>query len=93
LEEREKESCALRIYKSSRAFTTNAGSMHIVVSPQFAFLEEVLRSAFENESDVTVGVDRRRGERRKSRRPVTSEKRNKERRRLKAELVEVVIDI
>jgi len=93
LAEQDKESCALRIFKSSRASTTNAGSMLIVISPQFAFLEEVLRSTFKDQSDVTVRVDRReKGERRKNNHPVTSDKRKMERRRLKAELLEVVID-
>jgi hypothetical protein len=93
LAEQDKESCALRIFRSSRASTAKAGSMHIVISSQFAFLEEVLRSAFEGQSDVTVRVDRReKSERRKSNHPVTSDKRKMERRRLKAELLEVVID-
>jgi hypothetical protein len=92
LAEQEIEGFALRIYKSVQASTISAGSMHIVISPQFAFLGEVLRSTFEDQSDVTVRVDRRKGERRRSNRPVTSDKRKIERRRSKTELLEVIID-
>jgi hypothetical protein len=92
LGDQEIEGCALRIYKSRRASTAKAGSMHVVIYPQFAFLEELLRSTFKDQSDVTVSVDRRKGERRKGNHPVTSDKRKMERRRLKAELLEVVID-
>ncbi len=47
--------------------------------------------ACEGQEDIRVLVDRRSGERRTSRQPVGLERRRAERRRSKAEVVEVVI--
>jgi hypothetical protein len=65
--------------------------MTIIIRPRYSALGEELRRAFQGQEDVQVIVDRRAGERRTSRHPVTVERRLAERRRAMDELVEVVI--
>lgn len=67
------------------------GTMYVVIRRPYAYLEGELRRAFEGQQDVRVLMDRRSGERRASRQPVGLERRRAERRRSKAEVVEVVI--
>ncbi len=67
------------------------GTMYVVIRAPYAHLERELRRVFEGQDDVRVLVDRRAGERRTSRRSVELERRGAERRRSKAEVVEVVI--
>jgi hypothetical protein len=88
---KEKDSFALRIVKSVPSSSIKAGDMCIVISPNFSFLKQELEEAFEAQDDVKVTVDRRKGERRRSSQNVSPERRRANRRRPKAELLEVVI--
>ncbi|MBI4011604.1 MAG: hypothetical protein HY359_04790 [Candidatus Rokubacteria bacterium] len=65
--------------------------MYVVIRRPYAYLERELRRTFEGQEDVRVLVDRRSGERRTSPQPVALERRRAERRRSKAEVLEVVI--
>lgn len=67
--------------------------MTIVVRPAYASLEKKLRSAFKEQENISVILDRRRGERRKRRQPVAIDRRKADCRSPKEELVEVVISI
>ena len=86
-----KEPLAFKIFNSVPSALKPVGDMCIVISPNFAFLEEELRVSFEGQDDVRVTVDRRKDERRRSSQHVSSERRKVNRRRSKAELLEVVI--
>ena len=90
-EAEEKESCTFRVSKSLPPSSRKAGDMCIVISPSFASLEQVLKLDFTGQEGVTVLIDKRRGERRKSKDPVSADRRKMERRTRKAELFEVVI--
>jgi hypothetical protein len=69
----------------------NPARMLLIVRRPYAHLEERLRRAFEGRTDVEVLPDRRRGDRRLNARTVAEERRLAERRTLKEEIVEVVI--
>ncbi|PYQ19183.1 MAG: hypothetical protein DMF79_13230 [Acidobacteria bacterium] len=64
---------------------------YIVIRPPYAYLEEELRRPFGDQRDVTIMVDKRYGERRLTQRPPDAERRHADRRRVKEELLEVVI--
>ena len=65
--------------------------IHIVVPRHRAYVADLLRKAFEGREEVEIIVDRREGERRTRQRPVAVERRRADRRRPKAEVIEVVI--
>ena len=64
---------------------------YIVIRPPYAYLEEELRRLFADRRDVAIMVDKRYGERRLTRQPPAAERRRADRRRVKEELLEVVI--
>ena len=81
----------MRIAKVAKLSEGGSGNMIVVIRRPYAHLEKELRSAFKGQKDVKVVLDRRYGERRKSRQAVAIERRWADRRRPKEELVEVVI--
>lgn len=66
--------------------------MRMIVRRPYAYLEDRLRKAFEGRRDIEVIADRRRGERRRSDRPVQEERRRAERRTSNEEILQVVIE-
>src|SRR5947199_8736284 len=58
----------------------NPARMRLIVKRPYAHLEDRLRRAFEEREDVEVIIDRRRGQRRMSDRPVQAEQRRTDRR-------------
>ena len=68
-----------------------AGAMSIIIKRPYAYLKEQLRRTFEREEDVNVIVDRRYRERRASEESFAAERRRVHRRRLKEQLVEVIL--
>jgi len=68
-----------------------AGTMSVIIQRPYAYLKEQLRRAFEPQEDVNVIVDRRYRERRASEEPFAAERRCVHRRRLKEQLVEVIL--
>jgi hypothetical protein len=64
--------------------------MYIIIRQPYAYLEEVLRRAFEGRDDVKVIVDRRYGDRRMDQHPIATERRRAERRRPTEEVLYVV---
>ncbi len=81
----------MTINKKDLLTEESAGMMTIVIQRPYARLEKELRNAFKGENNVKVILDRRSGERRKSKKEVETERRMAERRRPKEELVEVAI--
>lgn len=81
----------MRIAKKVHLPEEGAGIMTIVVRRAYARLEKELRSAFKEQENVKVALDRRHGERRKRRQPAAIDRRKADCRRPKEELVEVVI--
>lgn len=81
----------MRIAKKAHLSEEGPGVTSIIIRRPYARLEKELRSAFKEQEDVKVALDRRYGERRKRRQPVAIERRRADRRRPKDELVEVVI--
>ncbi|MBI4271507.1 MAG: hypothetical protein HY615_14320 [Candidatus Rokubacteria bacterium] len=66
--------------------------MRLVLTKPYAYLENRLRRALEERDDVEILVDRRRGERRRSARPVREDRRQSERRTPKEAILEMVIE-
>jgi hypothetical protein len=64
---------------------------YIVIQRPYGHLEDEFRRVFAGREDIKVIVDRRSGERRATRQPVSVERRRADRRRAKEELVEVLI--
>jgi len=81
----------MRIAKKAQLSEEEAGIMTIVVHPAYAHLERELRRAFKGQEDVKVILDRRQGERRKSTKAVSTDRRKSDRRHPKEEIVEVVV--
>jgi hypothetical protein len=81
----------MRIAKKSYLREEGAGIMTIVVRRAYASLEKKLHSAFKEQENIRVILDRRRGERRKKQQPVAIDRRKADYRSPKEELVEVVI--
>lgn len=81
----------MRIAKKACLPEEGAGIMTIVVQQTYAHLEKELRSAFKEQEDIRVILDRRHGERRKRPKAVAIDRRKADCRRPKEELVEVVI--
>lgn len=81
----------IRIAKKAHLSVEGAGIMTIVIMKPYAHLENELQSAFMEQEDVKVILDRRYRERRKSRRAVAIDRRKAGRRHPNKELVEVVI--
>src|SRR2546428_11624697 len=69
----------------------NSASMRLIVKRPYAHLEDRLRRAFEEREDVEVIVDRRRGQRRMSDRPVQAEQRRTDRRTPREEVVGTLV--
>ena len=65
--------------------------MCIVIRPQYAALKEELEKTFLGQKDVSIIVDRRSGERRHRKEPVSVERRQTGRRKPKVGLGELVI--
>jgi hypothetical protein len=81
----------MRILRAAASSEEAQGMIFIVVLRPYAYLQEELGQAFAGQGDVHVVVDRRNGERRARWEPVTTDRRQAERRRPKAEIVDVVI--
>jgi hypothetical protein len=81
----------MRIAKKAYLPEEEAGIMTVVVRRTYASLEKKLRSAFKEQEDIRVILDRRHGERRKRQQPVAIDRRKADCRRPKEELVEVAI--
>lgn len=67
------------------------GMIYVIIRQPYAYLEGVLRQAFEGRGDVKVIVDRRNLERRRRGQPIAIERRRAERRWVKEELLQVII--
>jgi hypothetical protein len=80
----------LKVLRANPGLVENRGMAYIVIRRPYAHLEEELRP-FEEQGDIKVVVDKRRGERRvgPGRPPV--DRRSADRRREKEELIEIVI--
>lgn len=81
----------LRIQEPGQGPGGDRRTVYIIIRRRFAYLEELLRRAFEGEGDVRVVVDRRLGERRTSAQRVAPERRRGERGRPQQEVGEVII--
>ena len=81
----------LKISKEINSSGRGFGITSIIICQPYAHREKELRGAFKGEDDVEVMVDRRYGERRKKKQPITLERRRSVRRRSKEDLLEVVI--
>lgn len=69
----------------------NPGKVLIVVPRPRAYLADLLAKAFEAREDVEIITDRRYGDRRTRQLPFPVERRRGERRRLRQQVIEVVI--
>ena len=69
----------------------NPARMRLIVKRPYAHLEDRLRRAFEEREDVEVIVDRRRGQRRMSDRPVQAEQRRTDRRTPREEMLVILV--
>ncbi|MBI4609309.1 MAG: hypothetical protein HY726_09880 [Candidatus Rokubacteria bacterium] len=82
----------LRIHRETPGPEGGRGRVYVIIRRAHAYLEEVLRRAFEGQQDVGIVVDRRYGDRRAYKHPVGVERRRADRRRWpKEELLQVVI--
>jgi hypothetical protein len=81
----------MRINKKDSLPEEMAGTMTIVILRPYSRLERELRSAFKGDDAIKVILDRRSGERRKSKKEVETDRRMADRRRPKEEIVEVAI--
>jgi hypothetical protein len=81
----------IRIAKKAHLSVEGAGIMTIVIMKPYAHLENELQSAFMEQEDVKVILDRRCRERRRRRQAVAIDRRKAGRRHPNKELVEVVI--
>lgn len=81
----------VRILKAAAHPEEGREKICIVIRRPYAYLQEELRQGFEGQGDAHVIVDRRSGERRAGREPVTVERRQADQRRAQQEIVEVVI--
>ena len=80
----------MRMLKSIKPSTRSAGQTIVVVHGPFASLIPDLLNVFKGDRDVQVIADRRSGERRTKKGPVSLDCRRTERRETKPELLEVV---
>ena len=81
----------LMIFQSASVLVEKTGDTCIIVKRRYANLREELQRVLKGQDDVTVLIDKRRGERRRSEEPVSIERRRADRRKPKEALVEVVI--
>ena len=81
----------LSILGLTEAAGHNPARMLLIVRRPYAHLEDRLRRAFEEREDVEVIVDRRRGQRRMSDRPVQAEQRRTDRRTPREEMLEILV--
>ncbi len=81
----------LKILGANPGLGENREMTYIVIRPPYAYLEDELRRPFADQRDVTIMVDKRFGERRLTREAPATDRRRADRRRLKEELLEVVI--
>jgi hypothetical protein len=82
---------ALTVLGMTEGSGHNPAGMRLIVKRPYAHLADRLRRAFQEREDVEVIIDRRRGQRRMSDRPVQAEQRRTDRRTSKEEILEVVI--
>jgi len=80
----------MRMLKSLKPSTRAAGQTIVVVHRAFVSLIPDLLNVFKGDPDVQVIADRRCGERRTKKEPVSLDRRRTERRERKAELLEVI---
>ena len=80
----------LKILKSTATQTSQTGQMLIFVHRPFASLISDLTRTFKGKEDVKIAIDRRNGERRQQKHPVELERRHSDRRKPRAQLLEVV---
>ncbi len=81
----------LKIFRVNPGLGEHREMTYIVIRPPYAYLEEELRRPFGDQRDVTIMVDKRYGERRLTQQTPDAERRRADRRRVKEELLEVVI--
>jgi len=81
----------LRILRVNPGLGEHREMTYIVIRSPYAYLEEELRRPFEDQSGVAIMVDKRHGERRLGQQPPVADRRHADRRRLKDELLEIVI--
>ena len=81
----------LKVVQAIRPPEEGPGMMSIIVRRPFKHLEKDLRSAFGEQGDVDIIVDRRYSERRGRVQPYEVEHRQIERRRPKEEIAEVLV--
>jgi len=81
----------LSIAKAAVPPEKHPGSICIIIKRPYTHLEDELRRTFEGQEDVKIVVDRRYGERRASRQPVSEDRRGADRRKKKDPLVEAII--
>jgi hypothetical protein len=65
--------------------------MYVVLRQPYAYLQDALRRAFEEQEEVQIIIDRRGGERRRASQPVPSDRRRSDRRTPTEELLQIVI--
>lgn len=80
-----------RVFSMAAATPEERGVMCIVIRRRHAYLEKAFRRAFQGQRDVKLLVDRRYGERRVAPRSVPAERRRADRRRLREEVLDVVV--
>jgi hypothetical protein len=81
----------LKIGKAAAQPEQGAGTISMIIQRPYTRLKKQLRRAFEWQEDVNIIVDRRYRERRASKEPFAAERRRADRRRLKEQLVEVIL--
>ena len=81
----------LKILRVNPGLGENREMTYIVIRPPYAYLEDELRQPFGEQRHVTIIVDKRYGERRLAQQPPDADRRRADRRRVKEELLEVVI--
>jgi len=67
------------------------GMTYIIIRRPYGYLEDEVRRVFTGRKDVRIVVDRRSSERRTTQQPVMVDRRRADRRKVKEELVEVLV--
>jgi len=81
----------LKILRVNPGLGEHREMTYIVIRPPYAYLEEELRRPFGDQEDVSIMVDKRYGERRLTQQTPAAERRRTDRRRVKEQLLEVVL--
>jgi hypothetical protein len=79
------------ISQSPSVSEEKTGDTCIIIRRRYSHLKEELQRTLKGDKDVKVLVDKRSGERRRSKQSIPLERRRADRRKPKEELVEVVI--